>query len=123
MKALTRSGLKARAPRGMDRSGIGFHYGCHPVRRNKSAFRRVALSRAGRSGYLTEEIAMYPISNYELAKARAADLHRQAQRDALARAARRSRHTRTHRPRHPAPAHPAAAVRRLLAALGARTST
>jgi hypothetical protein len=65
---------------------------------------------------------MHPLTSYELAKTRAADLHRQAQRDALARAARRARRARTHRPGHPAPAHPAAAVRRLLAALGARTS-
>lgn len=65
---------------------------------------------------------MYPLSSYELAQARAADLRRQAQRDALARAARRARHTHTHRPGHPAPAHLSAAVRRLLTALGARTS-
>lgn len=64
---------------------------------------------------------MYPIIGYELAKARAADLHRQAQRDALARAARRARRARTHRPGHPGPAYPAT-VRRLLAALGTRTS-
>jgi hypothetical protein len=65
---------------------------------------------------------MYPISSYELAKTRAADLHRQAQRDALARAAHQARRARTDRPGRPAPAHPAAPVRRLLAALGARTS-
>jgi len=63
---------------------------------------------------------MYPLSSYELAKARIADLHRQAQRDALARAARQARHPRTHRHGHPAPAH--TAVRRLLTALGARNS-
>ena len=65
---------------------------------------------------------MYPITSYELAKAQTADLHRQAQRDALARAARRARHARPDRPGHTAPASPAAAVRRLLTALSARTS-
>jgi hypothetical protein len=64
---------------------------------------------------------MYPLSSYQLAKTRAADLHRQARRDALARAARQARRARTHQPGHPAPTHPAT-VRRLLAALGARTS-
>ena len=56
-----------------------------------------------------------------LGRAHLADLHRQAQRDALARAARQARHARTDRPGHPAPAHPAT-VRGPLAALGARTS-
>jgi hypothetical protein len=65
---------------------------------------------------------MYPLSSYELAKAQVADRHRQAQRDTLARAARRARRARTHRPGHPAPAHQAAAIRRLLAVVGARTS-
>ena len=62
---------------------------------------------------------MHPLNSYELAKARVADLHRQAQSDALARAARQARRTPADRPGHPA--HPAA-VRRLLTALGARTS-
>jgi hypothetical protein len=65
---------------------------------------------------------MHPITSYELAKAQTADLHRQAQRDALARAASRARHARHDRPGHTAPAYPAAAVRRLLTALSARTS-
>jgi hypothetical protein len=65
---------------------------------------------------------MHPITSYELAKAQIADLHRQARRDALACTARRARRARTHQPGHPAPAHPATAVDRLLAALGARTS-
>jgi len=65
---------------------------------------------------------MYPLSSYELAKAQVADRHRQAQHDTLARAARRARRTRTHRSGHPAPAHSSAAVRRLLAAVGGRTS-
>jgi len=64
---------------------------------------------------------MSPLSSYELAKTRIADRHSQARRDALARAARQARRARTHQPGHPAPAHPAT-VRRLLAALGARTS-
>jgi hypothetical protein len=60
---------------------------------------------------------MHPLISYELAKARVSDLHRQAQHDALARAARRARRTRTRRP-----GHPPVAVRRLLTAPGARTS-
>jgi hypothetical protein len=63
---------------------------------------------------------MHPLSSYELAKARAADRHYQGRRDALARAAHQARRARTHRPGHPAPAHPSVAVR-LLIALGART--
>ena len=63
---------------------------------------------------------MYPLSSYELAKAQVADRHRQAQRDTLARAARRARRARTHPPGRPAPARPTA-VRRLLTALGTRT--
>jgi hypothetical protein len=62
---------------------------------------------------------MYPISSYELAKAQVADRHRQAQRDALARAARRARRARSLQPGHPA--HPSA-VRRLVTALGVRAS-
>jgi hypothetical protein len=65
---------------------------------------------------------MYPFSSYELAKTQVSDLHRRAQRDGLARAARRVRRMRTDRPGHPAPGHPSVAVRRLLTALGARTS-
>ena len=64
---------------------------------------------------------MYPTIGYHLAQARRADLQRQAQRDTLARAARRARHARTHRSGHPPTGHPAA-VRRLLTALGTRTS-
>ena len=64
---------------------------------------------------------MHPIISYELAKARIAEMHSQARRDALARAARQARRERTHQPGYPAPAHPSA-VRRLLAALGARNS-
>jgi hypothetical protein len=52
---------------------------------------------------------MYPKLGYHLAQAHLAGLRRQAQRDTLARAARRAR---THQPGQPAPAHPSA-VRRL----------
>ena len=65
---------------------------------------------------------MHPTISYHLAQARLADLRHQAQRDTLARAARQARRARTHRPGHPVPTDPAAAVRRLLTALGARTS-
>ena len=65
---------------------------------------------------------MHPTVSHYLARARIADLRHQAQRDTLARAARRARHARTHHPGHPAPARPTGAVRRLLTALGARTS-
>ena len=44
---------------------------------------------------------MYPAIGYELA--RAADLSRQAQRDALARNVGRARHARRQQPRHVAP--------------------
>jgi hypothetical protein len=66
---------------------------------------------------------MYHISSYELAKARVADHHHQAQRDALARATRRARRARRARPHqsgHPVPALPFG--RRVLAMLGARST-
>jgi hypothetical protein len=56
---------------------------------------------------------MHPTISYHLAAARAADLRSQAQRDALARAA---RHARTHKLEHAAPKL-AAAGRRLLTSL------
>jgi hypothetical protein len=65
---------------------------------------------------------MHPAIGYHLNQDHLADLRHQAQCAARARAARRARRARTDRPGHPAPAHPAAPVRRLLAALGARTS-
>jgi hypothetical protein len=65
---------------------------------------------------------MHPTVGYHLAQAHLAGLRHQAQRDTLARAARRARHAHTHQPGHSAAGHPAAAVRRLLTALGARTS-
>jgi hypothetical protein len=61
---------------------------------------------------------MYPAIGYHLAQAHLAGLRHQAQRDTLARAARRAR---THQPGHPPTGYPAA-VRRLLTALAARTS-
>ena len=45
---------------------------------------------------------MHPYINYEFAKARIADMERQAQGDALARAARRARHPRTDKSKGPA---------------------
>ena len=64
---------------------------------------------------------MHPTIMSEIGKARIADWHRQADRDRTARAARQARRAHTHRPGRPALAHPAT-IRRLLAALGARTS-
>jgi hypothetical protein len=65
---------------------------------------------------------MHPTIGYHLAQARRADMQRQAQRDTLARAACQARRARTHQPGRPAPALSSAAVRRLLAAVGARIS-
>jgi hypothetical protein len=59
---------------------------------------------------------MYPLSSYELAKAVTADLHNQARRDALARAARQARRA------HPPARASRTPVRRLVTALCARTS-
>jgi len=61
---------------------------------------------------------MHPTVGYNLAQAHLAGLRHQAHHDALSCADRQAR-ARTHRPGHPA--HPSA-VRRLLTALGARTS-
>jgi hypothetical protein len=60
---------------------------------------------------------MHPELHYQLMQARVADLHAQAQRDALARAVRRTRHTRRQPSAHPVPRLPAIR-RRILAALG-----
>jgi hypothetical protein len=61
---------------------------------------------------------MHPTISYELAKARIADLHRQAERDRIAHAARRARRTQS---RHNRPAHPASVLaRRMLALLAPR---
>ena len=46
---------------------------------------------------------MHPIISYELAKARIAEMHSQARRDALARAARQARRARRHEPGHRTP--------------------
>jgi hypothetical protein len=62
---------------------------------------------------------MHPTIGYELAKTRIADFHRQAQRDALARAARRTRHGRPSQPMLLALRLRGAVTRRLLALLGA----
>jgi hypothetical protein len=55
--------------------------------------------------------------HYYLAQARIADLHRQAQRDALARAASQARRARTQRRRHPVGALPGVMARRVLTLL------
>jgi hypothetical protein len=97
-----------RAPstrRQPDGNGTGFSSFCAADRRPPGA----------------KETTMHPTIGYHLAKAHLAGLRHQAQRDTLAHAARRARRARTYRPGHPGPAHPSAA-RRLLAALGARTS-
>jgi len=63
---------------------------------------------------------MHPTTGYySLAKAHVASLGRQAQRIALAHAARRARRTRAHQPSRPEPVLPAAA-RQALAGLGGR---
>jgi hypothetical protein len=56
--------------------------------------------------------------SYELAQARAADLHRQAQRDALARTAARGRRTQAPRRSQPLRRLPAAVAHRMLTAMG-----
>lgn len=61
---------------------------------------------------------MYPELHYQLAQARVADLHRQAQRDAQARAAIQARRARAPQRRHPARKLPAVVARRVLTALG-----
>jgi hypothetical protein len=60
---------------------------------------------------------MYPLSSYELAKTRAADLHRQARRDALARAARQARRAPAHQRSHRLRGFPAVTARRVITAL------
>jgi hypothetical protein len=63
---------------------------------------------------------MYSALSYDLMQARVADMHRQAQRDALARAARGERRARRPQSGHPAHSLPAVAARRVLAVLTAR---
>ena len=64
---------------------------------------------------------MYATIHCETAKARIADMHQDAQRDALARAVRKDpRWARKNRSARPAPRLPLAAARRVLTVLGAR---
>ena len=63
---------------------------------------------------------MNHVNSHELAKARVADRHNQAQRNALARATRRARRAPPERSRHPVLAVPFG--RRVLAMLGARST-
>lgn len=65
---------------------------------------------------------MHPTIRYELGKARVADLHHQAQRDALARAARRPRRAPGHPSGRRVPALRALLPRRVFTLLGTRTS-
>jgi hypothetical protein len=68
----------------------------------------------------TEELAMNPIIHQELVKARIADLHRQAARDSMARAATHARRARTQNGSLPAPARTGTLLARLMiAVLGA----
>jgi hypothetical protein len=60
---------------------------------------------------------MHSEIQHYLAQAQIADLHRQAQRDALARAASRARHARAQQPSHPVRGLPAAIARRVHAVL------
>jgi hypothetical protein len=64
---------------------------------------------------------MHPALSSELGKARMADMHRQAQRDALVRAARRARRRRQDQPTLPTLKIRAALTRRLLTVLRTRT--
>ena len=64
---------------------------------------------------------MHPIISRDLIKARTSDWHRQAEGDALRRAARRARHAPGEKSTPFMPAHTAAAlIRRVLTLLGAR---
>jgi hypothetical protein len=66
---------------------------------------------------------MYSNFNYEIAKARVADIHEEVQRDAMARAARKGRRARKNQSARPAPRLPVVAARRVLTILGARSAT
>ena len=95
-----------------------------PGERWIAAFHRITTSRSGDRARRVrppppthdKETAINPTTGYDLATARAAELRSQAQRDALARAA---RHARTHKLEHAAPTL-AAAGRRLLTSLRLR---
>jgi hypothetical protein len=65
---------------------------------------------------------MHPALHYDLMQARLADLHHQAQRDALAHAARRARRARKQQSGRPVPRLPAVAARRVLTILSARST-
>ena len=68
-----------------------------------------------------KETAMHPIISRELMKARTSDWHRQAEHEALARAAGRARHAPAKHSKVFMPAHTAAAlIPRVLTLLGAR---
>jgi hypothetical protein len=60
---------------------------------------------------------MHPTTHEYLAKARIANLHRQAQRDALARTASKTRRASAHQRSHRLRGFPAVMARRMLAAL------
>ena len=64
---------------------------------------------------------MNPIMYYDLMHARVADLHRQAHRDAQARAASQAHRARTAQHRHPVRRLPAVMARRMRTALGGGT--
>ena len=65
---------------------------------------------------------MHPAINHELSKARAADLHRQAERDTLARAASRALRARTQQGSHPVPRLPSPGLaRRIFTLLAAHS--
>jgi hypothetical protein len=65
---------------------------------------------------------MHPTIHHEIAKARIADWHRQAQRDALALAARQARRAREDQSRSSALARQVAAARRVIALLRPRST-
>lgn len=64
---------------------------------------------------------MYSASSYQIAQDRIADLHCEAQHDALARAARQGRRAHKRQSGHRVPRLPVIAVRRLLTAWGTHT--
>jgi hypothetical protein len=64
---------------------------------------------------------MHPAIYHDLVQARIADLHRQAQRDALARAASRSRRAQRRHGAHRVPGLRVVVAGRVLAVLGARS--
>jgi hypothetical protein len=64
---------------------------------------------------------MYSNFNYEIAKARVADMHEEMQRDVMGRAARKGRRARKNQSARPAPRFPVVAARRVLTILGAHT--